>query len=448
MSNWATINDWLVKEDNGGQDVLASALDPSAGGGSGIPGQTAQNPGREGEGAPAPPLEGRNQPNPMEQPVQVGASGPKAQMADPIAPDMPEESEKVKDANFEAWKSKFFRESVKGDVNQMLDMCMAERNKDLDTYPRKFVEDNIQVLFLRQNANIEKASQGIRKQVKEQLDHNNPASTLVQSIVNNIQPMPELSNIYIKMLGLYSNKADLHRKYTSALLGAVQVGSGGSNEDLIFNQREYSIRISTRMMSKFGMIDLGRWYMDSTDPEKFLSESEMERLENGSPEERDVLRKRVILESIAENFMMRSFIINVVEQNGTNYFLGADFANALRDGYQEGKIVVKNLVNDFSESFFDSEGSMVTLPDIKLMYNTNTGKINAEGEPIMIENEFITRRDGMLFLTASPEIIKDAQTSFQGFVMKEIPYVGNPSDLATLMRCVPSSSEILLRNCA
>jgi hypothetical protein len=383
----------------------------------------------------------------MELPVQPGATGPSSQMAEPVAPDMPEDN-KFKDANFEMWKNKFFRESVKGDVNQMLDMCMSERNKDLDTYPRKFVEDNIQVLFLRQNANIDKASLAVRKQIKEQLDHNNPSTSVIQSIVSTIQPMPELSNIYIKMLGLYSNKADLHRKYTASLLGAVQVGSGGSNEDLIFNQREYSIRISTRMQSKFGMIDLGRWYMDATDPEKFLSDSEMERLENGSPEERDVLRKRVILESIAENFMMRSFVINVVEQNGTNYFIGADFANALRDGYQEGKIVVKNLVNDFSESFFDSEGQMVTLPDIKLMYNTNTGKINAEGEPIMIENEFIARRDGMLFLTASLEILRDAQTSFQGLIVKDIPYVGNPSDLTTLMRCVPSSSEILLRNCA
>jgi len=260
--------------------------------------------------------------------------------------------------------------------------------------------------------------------------------------------MPELCNTFIKMLGLYSNKADMHRKYIAALLGAIQVGSGGSNEDLIFNQREYSIRISTRMNSKFGMIDLGKWFMDANDPEKYLSESELDMMENGSPEEKSVLRKRVILESIANNFRMRSFYMNVVELNGTNYFVGADFANALRDGYTEGKLVVKNLDNDFSESFFDSEGEMVTLPDIKIMYNTNTGKINNEGEPVMIENEFITRRDGMLFLTASLEVLKEAATTFQGIVVKEIPFVGNPSDINTLVHCVPSAPEILLRNCA
>jgi len=448
MSKWATINDWLINEEgNGGVDVLSPALDPSAGGGSGIPPTTAQQPGTEGGGIPSMPMQNPNSPNPMEAPKPVGATGP--QMADPIAPDMPKgESDEVKDANFEMWKSKFFRDSVKGDVNALLESCMAMRGKDLDTYPRKFVEDNIQILFLRQNANIDKASQQIRKLIREQLDHNNPCSTLVQSVVSTIQPMPELCNTFIKLLGLYSNKADYHRKYVASLLGAIQVGSGGNNEDLIFNQREYSIRISTRMNAKFGMLELGNWYMDSNDPSKFLTESELEMMENGSPEEKNVLRKRVILESIADNFQMRSFFMNVVEQNGTNYFIGADFANALRDAYNEGKIVVKNIINDYSESFFDSEGQMVTLPDIKLMYNTDTGKINSEGDPIMTENEFITRRDGVLFLTASLETLKEASTSFQGLVLKEIPFVGNPSDINTIMHCVPSAPEVLLRNCA
>jgi hypothetical protein len=450
MSKWAAINDWLVSEQgNGGVDVLSSALDPSAGGGSGEPPRDAQQPGREGEGAPAPPLEKTNLKNPMEQPVFPNPDQKSGNMAEPVAPDMPDEKDsKMADANFEMWKNKFFKESVKGEVNQLLDMCMSMRNKDLDTYPRKFVEDNIQILFLRQNANIDKASQGIRKIVRDNLDHNNPANSLIQSTVTTIQPMPELCNVFIKMLGLYGMKADMHRKYIASLLGAVQVGSGGDNEDLIFNQREYSIRISTRMNSKFGMIELGNWYMDATDPEKFLSESEMEMMENGSPEEKVVLRKRVILESIADNFRMRSFYINVVDQSGTNYFVGIDFSNALRDGYNEGKIIVKNLVNEYSESFFDSEGSMVTLPDIKIMFNTNTGKLNNEGEPIMIENEFMSRRDGCLFLTATLDILKQASTSFQGITVKEIPFVGNPSDINNLVHCVPSAPEILLRNCA
>jgi hypothetical protein len=435
--NWITINDWLVKE----QDVLASALDPLAGG----PPSDSQPPGMPGAGAAGPQSEMGAAPNPMEEPVQPGATGPTDQLADPIVPDMTQDDRK--DVNFETWKAKFFKDSVKGDVNQLIESIMNIRNKDLDTYPRKFVEDNLQVLFLRQNANIDKASQQIRKMVRDQLDHNNPSVSLVQYLMNTLQPMPELSNVFIKMLGLYSNKSDLHRKYIAALLGAVQVGSGGQNEDLIFNQREYSIRISTRINSKFGMIDLGKWNMDSQDPEKFLSESELERLENGSPQERELLRKRVILESIAENFMMRSFIINVIDQDGTIRFVGIDFANALRDAYSDGKIVVKNLVNDYSETMYDADGNMVALPDIKIMYNSSTGKIDAEGEPIMIENEFITRRDGILFLTCNYDVLKEASTSFQGIMVKDVPFVGNPSEITSLLRCVPSAPETILRSC-
>jgi hypothetical protein len=442
MSKWATINDWLLSEDNGGQDVLSAPLDPMAN----QPVADAQPAGMPGAGAAGPPSDNMGAKNPMEEPVQPGATGQATpQMAEPVAPDVPDEEQQ--DQNFEQWKSKYFKETVKGDVTLLLDLINSMRNKDLDTYPRKFLEDNLQVCYLRQNANIEKASQQIRKSIREQLDHNNPSMTLVQSIMSALQPMPELSNVFIKMLGLYSNKADLHRKYVAALLGGVQVGSGGANEDIIFNQKEYSIRISTRMQSKFGMIDLGKWNMDSQDPEKFLSESELDRLENGSPDEKEVLRKRVILESIADNFSMRAFIMNVVDQNGTIYFIGSDFSNALRDAYTEGKIAVKSLVNDYAETFYNTEGQMVALPEIKIMYNTNTGKLNSEGEPVMIENEFITRRDGMLFLTASLEILKEASTSFQGLIIKEIPYVGNPSDIQTLVRCVPSAPEIILRNC-
>jgi len=442
MSKWATINDWLLSEDNGGQDVLSAPLDPMAN----QPVADAQPAGMPGAGAAGPPSDNMGAKNPMEEPVQPGATGQATpQMSEPVAPDVPDEEQQ--DQNFEQWKSKYFKETVKGDVTLLLDLINSMRNKDLDTYPRKFLEDNLQVCYLRQNANIEKASQQIRKSIREQLDHNNPSMTLVQSIMSALQPMPELSNVFIKMLGLYSNKADLHRKYVAALLGGVQVGSGGANEDIIFNQKEYSIRISTRMQSKFGMIDLGKWNMDSQDPEKFLSESELDRLENGSPDEKEVLRKRVILESIADNFSMRAFIMNVVDQNGTIYFIGSDFSNALRDAYTEGKIAVKSLVNDYAETFYNTEGQMVALPEIKIMYNTNTGKLNSEGEPVMIENEFITRRDGMLFLTASLEILKEASTSFQGLIIKEIPYVGNPSDIQTLVRCVPSAPEIILRNC-
>ena len=95
---------------------------------------------------------------------------------DPQAPDMPEEKKKQ---SFEQWQDTFFRESVKADVNKLIDLIQQVRDLDLESYPRKFIEDNLQVLFLRQNANIDKASKEVRKQIKAQLDSNFPARSIV-----------------------------------------------------------------------------------------------------------------------------------------------------------------------------------------------------------------------------------------------------------------------------
>jgi len=439
-AHWILIDDWLLKE----EDVLAPAMDPSAGG----PPADAMPPGMPGAGAAGPPADMPQEPNPMTQPAPSAGNTPPAMpasvMDDPENPDMPEQKENL---NFDQWKAKFFKETIKGDVNGLIDMVQSVRNDDLDPYPRKFVEDNLQILFLRQNANIEKASQSVRKQIREQLDKNNPSVSMTQYLVSNLQTMPELSQVFIKMMGLYSNKADMHRKYIAALLGAVQVGSGGHSEDLILNQREYSVKISTRCNSKFGMIDIGRWSLKLEDQEQYLSEPEQERLQDGSPEEREVLRKRVILESIAEFFRMRAFMINVVYTDGTVYFLGLDLSNSLKEAYTSGKLTVHIIESDNSQAMYDTDGNLVPLVDVKIMYEKETGKVDANGKPMTEELEFIARKDGILFFTASLETIKEASDSFQGLIVKEVPYTGNPSDLQSLMRCVPSSTEILLRSC-
>ena len=103
---------------------------------------------------------------------------------------------------------------------------------------------------------------------------------------------------------------------------------------------------------------------------------------------------------------------------------------------------------DNSEAMIDDDGAIVPLVDIKLVYVKDaSGGVDDEGKPAKEEHEFMERIDGILFLTAQYNILKEAASSFGGIVMKETPYAGNPSDLQVLVRCVPSSSEILLRNC-
>jgi len=363
---------------------------------------------------------------------------------DPQAPDMPEEE---KDVAFEEWQDTFFRESTKGDVQKLIDLIHQIRDRDLESYPRKFVEDNLQILFLRQNANIDKASKEIRKLVKSDLDQNSPASSLMKHLNTTLQAMPELTNIFIKIKGLLGSKGDMHRKYIASLFGSVQVGSGANTEDLVYNEKEYSIRISTRFNDKFGRVEIGKWCLKEEDPETYLTEPELKRLEEGSPEERDVLRRRIVMESISSTFKKRAFIIHVVAKDGTINSLGWDLGTSLRTAYTDGKLVVKTILSQNSEAIINDDGKILPAVDLKVMYLHETGSLDKDGKPVIEEHDFIERIDGILYLTATQQILKEASSSFTGLLWQETPYNGNPSDLKVLMRCVPNASECLLRQC-
>jgi hypothetical protein len=363
---------------------------------------------------------------------------------DPPAPDMPEEQE---EQDFEQWKDSFFRETTRNDVLKLIDMINQVRDLELDSYPRKFVEDNLQVCFLRQNSNIDKMCKEVRRLSKESLDQNNPTVSLVNHIFNTMRTMPELNNIFIKLKGLLGMKGDLHRKFIASITGSVQVGTGGNNEDLIFNERDYSVKMSTRYNDKWGKVDLGRWSLKEDDANRYLTEPEQRRLEEGSPEEKEVLRKRIIIESIAETFKKRGFVINVVGEDGTVYTLGWDLSGSIKGAYGDGKLVVKTIQSENSEAMIDDKGTIVPYIDVKIKYVKETGGLDAEGKPEKEELDFIEKIDGMLFLTAQFLTVKDASTSFPGIVLKETPYNGNPSDLKVIMRCVPNAPELLLRLC-
>lgn len=419
----------------------------------GNPGEVAANqpPGSATAGMQVPAVDPAEQPQqdvpPPEQGIpQDSAQKPEQEVDEPIEPDMPEE-EKKPEENFEAWKMEYFKNSTKGDTKTLLDSIHSIRDSELDSYPRKFVEDNLQVLFLRQNSNIDKANKEIRRLVKQELDQNNPSVSLTKHIFAVLQTMSELNNVFIKLKGTLGMKGDLHRKYMAALLGAVQVGNGSNSEDIIYNERKYSIKISTRFNEKWGRIDLGKWSLREDDPEKFLEDAELKRLQDGSPEEKDVLRRRIIMESISDYFKQRSFLINVIGGDGTIYSLGLDLSSCLDAAYSEGKLSVRIIQSDNSEAMIDDGGNLVPFVDLKVKYLYDTGEVDENGFPKKGESDFLERIDGMLFLTAQMKTIKETAGSFPGVVVKETPYNGNPSDLLVLQRCVPSAQEILLRTC-
>ncbi len=366
---------------------------------------------------------------------------------DPQAPDMPEEPQDTGE-DFEVWKNTFFKESIKGDAVQLEYMLKQVWMRDLEEPQKKFIDDNLNIIYLRKDSNINEASTEIRKLVKEQLDLNNPSVSVVNHITSVLESYPTLNNIYIKLSGMHALKGDLHRKFVASLLGAIQVGSGSSKPHIIYEEVEYSIQMTTRYNSQFGNIDLGRWALkeDDTAEGKFLSAGELKRLHEGSPEEKEVLRKRLIIESIAEQYEERAFIINVSGDDGTVYHIGWDMSNSLRSGYQNGRLIVRTRESDNSETMINNEGEIIPLIDIDILYTKETGSVDEDGKPAMEEIQFIERRDGVLFLTADLNTLREASSALSAFVFKEVPWRGNPSDLRQLQRAFPKADEMLLRS--
>jgi hypothetical protein len=423
---------WLAEQNPGD---FGAAADPTAGG---VP---MTQPGTPGDPM-GQNLTPANAPNAMSVDQQPGEEQDLSN--DPDYPDMPEEQEQDE---FEVWKIKFIKESIKGDANSLIQKILSVRNRELEPVQRKFAEDNLDICFLRQNSNVLQASNQIRKKIKQDFDRTNPATTLVRHITDTLDESPLLNEVYIKLLGLGGAKGDQHRKFVGSLTGSVQVGSGGQNEDLVFEEQDYSIRVSTRFNARWGDVNLGRWYLRKDDPERYLKNAEIDRLEGGSPEEKDVLRRRVVIESIAEFYKERAFIINVVAQDGTVYHLGWDLGTSLKSAFLDGKLVVRTKSNDTEECFIDEEGSVINVPNMNIYYVKESAELNSDGSAEIEEIEFISHRDGVLYLTAQLNLIKEASTTLQGILFRETLWQGNPTDILKIMRCVPSSPEMLLRQC-
>ena len=363
---------------------------------------------------------------------------------DPQSPDL-SDNDNMDNKDFEEWRGEYFDLAIKADTEEMLNNLKQMRDRDLDPTQRKFIEDNIQVMFLREDANIDKASKEIRKLIKDQLDENYPATSLMQHITSALEKIPSLNNVFFKLLGTFGMKGDLHRKFLCSLLCAVQTGGGGSREDIVYSEKNYSIDISTRFSSEWGEMPLGKWSPKMDDPKRYLVEPEIARLKDGSPEERTVLRHRIVLASIAEQFEKRAFLIHVANPDGTINVMGWDVGESIKSGYVDGKLVVRTKTGEPVEAFIDDDGNIIAIPDLHVKFVKDTGKTDDRGKPMTREYPFMERINGMLYFVASLNTIRHMSNSMNGVFFKEIPYNGNPSDIKQLIRAVPSADEILLR---
>ena len=131
---WA---EWLLEQDEkqklqeqdmpamGGQPDMMAGGPPAGGPGMGAGGQPPVPPGMPSGGDP-----NQNQPNVTNQPQGMAGDKPDQPedvTEDPQAPDMPDQKG---DDDFEVWRSNYFKESIKGDTNALIDLLNEKRDKE------------------------------------------------------------------------------------------------------------------------------------------------------------------------------------------------------------------------------------------------------------------------------------------------------------------------------
>jgi len=281
------------------------------------------------------------------------------------------------------------------------------------------------------------------------------SGTELYSVVSSeIEPYKAITDCLVKLPAFYSMKSDLYRKAMGAMMNGVQIGSGGSLEDLFIPLGEdgVGIKVCTRCYTDFGNIQIGKWNLQFNDPENFLSDAELQKLNNtGSPEEKEVLRKRVVVESIAENFKDKVYLCMIVDPNmGERHEIGFNFAELMRDGWKNGYISIEFKASvGKGEAGVQVDGELIDLQEVQIDYiKENADKLDEEGKPVKEHVELMEVKNGFLYVTVmGDEFTNFANDAQAGLFYSSKPFDSGPEELLKVQRCVPDIKEILLKKC-
>ncbi len=281
------------------------------------------------------------------------------------------------------------------------------------------------------------------------------SGTELYSIISSeIEPYKTITDCLTKLPGFYSMKSDLFRKSIAAIANGVQIGSGGTLEDLFIPLAEdgVGIKVCTRCYTDFGNIQIGKWALQFNDPENFLSDAELKKLnDTGSPEEKEVLRKRVIVESIAESFKDKVYLCMIIDPNmGERHEIGFNFAELIRDGWKNGYISIEFKASvGQGDAGVKTDGELIDLQKIQINYvKESPDKLDEEGKPVKEYVEFMDVKNGFLYVTImGDEFTNFANDAQAGLFYSSKPFDSGPEELLKIQRCVPDIKEILLRKC-
>ena len=223
---------------------------------------------------------------------------------------------------------------------------------------RRFIDDNLSVASMLLEASVADFSRKFKTKIKAA----GSFSEAWDDVGSILESNRDLGEAFFKLGRLGAARADAARKLIAALASGAQIGSGGDGPDIIIptEKNGKGVWLGIKAGVNWSNIEIARWQLSADDPGRYLDEVEAQRLENGSPEERAVIRKRLVVESVSAALSDYEVLIIVANPDGTWEELCFTPSTFIKDAFQQGTVTVIEIQDDGSGSSFTSDGKIAS----------------------------------------------------------------------------------------
>jgi len=246
---------------------------------------------------------------------------------------------------------------------------------------RAFVDSNLSSLSLLEETVVEE----IRKKIKKEKE----PEALMGALEEALDSYTEMGEALQRLSAAGPDKSNLWRQMVAALCnGAVIPGVVGGEVHCPRGKGEEPMVLRPLCTLNWGYVDLGAVRITATSPEDYLSEESRQRLTNGAPEERRVLRNRVFIESVADQLGGGYYMIMALRQDDPNWEMVGFSSDIFRESYESGAMTVLESMPGLAGSLaVDRDGQWVTMTTWR-MASINQDEVGVDMETGMQKPKF------------------------------------------------------------
>lgn len=307
--------------------------------------------------------------------------------------------------------------------------------KKMTPSQRNFIEINRSTASLLEETIFLNIQKSIVKSIRE--------DTLWETMYDFFDSIPEMNAAIQRLPMLGPDKNNLYRQIGAALTRGVVVPGVQGGEVLFFDKEKEIKRSIFQAYSDWGYMKLGKINIKRDSLKEYLTGDEIQKIEKGSPEEKRVLRNRLVIEAIASQLGGITYSILVIDPDSGNWDALTFDSEWFRSAYEAGQITV-------IESFEDPDGNLYIDDDYDLVSVNNWGIAllsnedraeNQTGERVVVKNP-IAVLDGTDFIfTISKENAKKLEMDVREFLWKQ----GDVESLREIQKKIPNAKEKIMK---